>query len=497
MTELSQVEPFEIKGQWWRPEGAELVRALEGPERESYGLDEGVAILQGPRDRLEGSELQHACRGPLRFDPDSKPELRLSLLGSSVAVFGSGGSGYAVHGLTADGVPCSLLDCFAFRSKTQLFGGFAEHEVLGNTFVHGAHVSSLGDLVSDRLTIKIPALAEFLVAGRGLGSDGPEDHEVVLDGAKVKFKMAHWTSNDTLVRSRHLAAIVEITLADAIAFEDWVPLWIEPLARLTVFTTGQPAVPSSVSMMVDDADAEAKSRRVQVIQPQRRLADTGELRLDRMLVSYSFFGSDFDEFVARWWDLHHRLAGAGDFLFGVLRDPTSLEPQLITLTSVIEGYHRAFHDEPAIPAKEHNKIVERMLATIEDEEIARHYEVRLLHADETSQRQRLLQVIRRAGGVVEPLGRKTGQLADAINTTRNYFVHLAEKDDQILEGMSLYEVNQILILALRCNLLLDLGQPPAKVLASVERLYAGQPFWREMHHRDCAWPKPPRRGKTM
>ena len=55
MPELSQLEPFEIKGEWWRPDGVQLVKQRETQEpRSEYGLHEGMAVMQRPRDPLVG-----------------------------------------------------------------------------------------------------------------------------------------------------------------------------------------------------------------------------------------------------------------------------------------------------------------------------------------------------------------------------------------------------------------------------------------------------------
>lgn len=491
MVELTQTDPFEIKGEWWRPDGAELVRALEEePERESYGLDEGFARLQRPRDRLEGSDLEHACRGPLTFEPESG--LRLNLLGSSEAVFPQRDSGYAVHGLTANGVPCSLLDCFVTNTTRQLFGGFADRVVLGNSFVYGVHIDSLADLVLDRLTIWIPGLLEFVSVGGGLGKDDPEDREVDLGEAKITFQAGEKRSRTARALTRERVAVVEIELEESISYEEWLGRWVEPLVRLITFATMRPTVAEAVRISVDVFDGESeRSQRIQVVQPQRRLGGRRDVRIERMLVSLGWLGDRLERFLTGWWELHDRLGGVSDFLFGALRDPMSLEPQLTTLASVTEGYHRAAHENLVLTDAEHEQLVERILAPLSEAETARHYKARLSHGNEPMQKDRFLDVFGRAGEVVQPLGHRRGRLAEVIGATRNYFVHLGTRPELVLEGMELYEVNQLLLLALQCNLLLDLGLSHEQVASAVERAHQGQPYWRELHQRQCAWPRLP------
>jgi hypothetical protein len=209
-----------------------------------------------------------------------------------------------------------------------------------------------------------------------------------------------------------------------------------------------------------------------------------------MLVSHAALGDDFDAFIAKWWAVHEQLAGVGDFLFGSLRDAMTLEPHLVTLVSVVEGYHRAFHDQLAVEQDEHEAITELMLERVEDEQRRDLYARRLGHANELLQQDRLLAVLRRAGEVVAALKTKAGRLAEVVGASRNYFVHLGSKDARVLGPTALHDASQLLILALECNLLLDLGFPPDRALAGVQRAYSGDRVWHELLQRGSAWPKP-------
>jgi len=130
-----------------------------------------------------------------------------------------------------------------------------------------------------------------------------------------------------------------------------------------------------------------------------------------------------------------------------------------------------------------------MLDGVHDKETRNHYSRRLQYANQLTQHDRVLAVFRRAGWVVEPLANKAGRLAEVIIATRNYFIHLEGKTSRVVEGPTLYEVNQLLILAINCNLLLDLGMSPEQARAGVERSYLGERFLRDLMRRGCAWPK--------
>lgn len=455
-----------------------------------YGLEEGFARMQSQRDRLEGIDEEHGCRGPLRFDPESG--LRLSLLGSSEVAFPMDDHGYTVLGRLTNGVPCSLLECLATQNATNFPGGFADKQLMVQTLVCGAYVRSLSELLTDQVIVGIPGILEFLwapvhapdgTAEGGLGHDGLETHTVQLEDAEVAFMVGERRSNTTHSTKLERVASIEITTVAPVPFDAAVTAWVNPLIRLAMFATRQPTLPATLSARVEGG------RLAHVVRRHHRAVQTPRFRWERMLVSHAALDSDFDAFIRNWWTVHEKLAGVADFLFGSLRDAMTVEPQLVTLVSVIEGYHRAFHGGEALAQDEHETITELMLESVQDEQTRSVYGRRLRHANELMQQDRMLAVVRRAGDVVEPFTRKTGRLVEAVLASRNYFVHLESKDPRALEGAELFDANQLLILALECNLLLDLGLTVDQARAGIERAYAGERVWDELIKRDCSWPK--------
>lgn len=509
MPEYTQTEPFEIKGEWWRPEGADLVRELQSePEPTSAGLDEGLALIQSDRDQLEGSDQAHACRGPLRFDPETG--LHLSLLGSSEAVFPVGDSGFAIFGLTSTGMPVSLLECHTSDSTTTLMQGFSDREIFGHTLVHGAHVGALSELEVDRVELRIPGLLEFLwgpafddkgkgrvgLGGRHLASGQPEDHQVRLEGAELLFEVGARRSSTWHSVRLQREAIAQVRVDEPVPFDELRERWITPLTRLVGFAIRRPTMPErTTALLSEEAISESpkpgRQRAIDIVQYQRAPKWETELRSERTLVSYPSLGDSFDVFVQGWWSLHERLAGTADFLFGAISPGKTLESQLTALASVIEGYHRTIDGSLAIDPAAHEANTSKMLAVIEKDPHRKIYERRLAHGNELMQEDRLKKFLDRAGDVVPALGKKRGRLAKAVVSTRNYFAHLGEKNDSVLESIALYEANRLLALAIECNLLLALGVPAEDALKGVERAYGGQFLWRRLKERGTAWPKSP------
>jgi hypothetical protein len=501
---LSQAEPFELKGEWWRSDGADLIEVFEtaGPDAGGPAPDRGFAMAQRARDRRCGSDEEHACRGTLTYDLDSG--IRLSLLGASTVVFDDS-SDFVVHGRTVTGRPCSLLGCFVSHHTANMPRGISEVEITVNQLVHGVFVDAPEELCFDRAVFDIEGLREFLTAAApdgsgtrrpGLRGDEPEDQKVMLGGATIRFRVGWQESHSVHASSSERLANVEVTLDQAIDLPSWRKRYEQPLERLVTLAAREGVRGRSFTALLSreggDEDETEPPLLVDVVAPVKYRAREPRLRSERLLVSYAALADDFERHLARWWHVHERLGGAADFLFGALSEPMALEPRLVTIASVVEAYHRVFHDHPTVDPKVHEAAIDSMLASLESEDLSAHYRRRLRYAYELAQHERIVEVIRRAGEVVKPLGQKAGRLAETVTATRNYFVHLSSGEKSAHEGEALYELVQLLTLALFVNLLLDLGLSLEHSSALTSGSYAGEPFWNRMQVRGTAWPKPPK-----
>jgi hypothetical protein len=497
---LSQSEPFEIKGEWWRSDGRELLEAFDrDPGAPSITAEQSLAITQTESRRRCGADPGHACAGHLRFDPDHG--LRLSLLGASSAVFGDDAEEFVIHGRTAHGRPCTLLGCFVVDHTTTVPAGFAEFGIVANLLIHGAYVEATSELRFGRALITLPGLREFLSSGArdpaggrspGLGREGSEEREARVEGATLTFWIGWMSSRSVHTRTETREAQVAIALDSPVDLETWQEDWLRPLVRLVSFSCREGVRPETFTATLDPEDGEdgpAWRQEVEIVAPQKALAREPRLRPERMLLTYAALGADPGAALARWFKLHRELGGAADFLFGALAEPLPLEPRLITMASVAEAYHRVFQDLSLVESGLHERSVEQMVGAIDDDDLAAHYRRRLRFADQPSQNERILAVVRRAGEAIGPLGRKSGRLSNAVTDARNYFVHLPAEEESGQENPRLYELNQLLTLAVLVNLLLDLGLPIEQIEIQIAQSYAREPFWDRLRARDCAWPK--------
>ncbi|HEY8082689.1 MAG TPA: HEPN domain-containing protein [Solirubrobacterales bacterium] len=177
-------------------------------------------------------------------------------------------------------------------------------------------------------------------------------------------------------------------------------------------------------------------------------------------------GKDPAAAISRWYELRRELAGAGNSLFATInRRHRTLEPDLLNLLSVVEGYHRARFDQPVVGEKEHRAAIDTMIAALPDQ-LKDNYRKRLKYANEQTQRQRIRSIFERA----EPVASRTSgwtTLVHPLIMTRNFLTHWGEDSDDVLEGDDLLFALKRVEIVLRINLMLDLGIDPADIESSV------------------------------
>jgi hypothetical protein len=165
-----------------------------------------------------------------------------------------------------------------------------------------------------------------------------------------------------------------------------------------------------------------------------------------------------------------------------------IEGKLLNYTSVAEAYHRVLI-APASPLslEEHSQLVARMLGALDTDEQREVYADSLAYAPGATQRRRILELIRRAGDVVPPLGVRSGELAHVLASARNYIVHLPTDEPRFLRGTSLAEALELLVMTLQANLLLDLGLSAEIAKELMAASYSQAVVWGQLHRRGCAW----------
>ena len=507
----SEREPFSWKGAWWRPDGAERADATEPRpgSLDGMGMEEGLRAVDASSDPLYGRDAACPCHGTVRSVPDGA--YRLELPGASDRVFDYAGPHYTVHGIGEDHAPCSLLDCFTTSSPRSMFGGgYRSVEVVGHLFVHGAHVNDAKDFRFASARIELAGLRDFVYTALPdpdgnavIAIRGEEPLRVRVPGAQLAFVGFQRQKPGRHRLSVEDDAYVRVDLDAAIAYDEWQARWTVPLMNLVEFATREPSRLHDFVAIVHDEGVElppmvqgrmseeAFSRReVAFAQPRGALRETEPRHgYERILLSASALGSEFESALQRWFELTASRGSATGVLFGTLNSRMYVTSQLVVLASVAEAYHRTIDNHAPMAADVHQQVTQRVLDSLDDDEQRAFYERKLRYVNQISQEERVIALLRRAGSIIAPLSNHPGRLSTRITATRNEVVHLPAVTANVLAGRDLVEAVELLVLALHVNVLVDLGVPAQHAAALLERSYGQQLFWQRLQRRDCAWPK--------
>jgi hypothetical protein len=458
-----------------------------------------MRALDAADDPLHGRDARRSCHGTVRTVPDSV--FRLALPGASDRVFDHDAANYTVHGIAEDQAPCSLLDCFTTdATRSMLGGGYRSVEVAGHLFVHGAHLQDVKTFRFASARIELAGLRDFAYAPL---PDHDGNVEIAIRGEEqmsVRVPQARLTFHRlTLEDDAH----VRIDLDEPANYDEWQAQWTTPLMNLIEFATREPSRVHDFVAITHDSDVETppmlrgraseefvSGREIAFVRPRSGLRETAPRHAyDRILLSASALGAQFESTVQRWFELTTSLGPGTGVLFGTLSSRMYVTSQLVVLASVAEAYHRTIDDEAPVAANVHEQVTRRVLDGLHDDAQRSFYERALRHVNQLSQEERIVALTKRGGTVVAPLANKPGRLGQRITATRNALVHLPATPGDVLDGRDLIEATELLVLVLHANLLLDLGLDPEHAACLLTRSYGRQLLWQRLHHRDCSWPK--------
>jgi hypothetical protein len=195
---------------------------------------------------------------------------------------------------------------------------------------------------------------------------------------------------------------------------------------------------------------------------------------EHLLVPFAALGDEMAEFARAWFRLYAELGDAAIMLMSAFGSRLFLENKLLNEMSFAESYHRTKHNEPAVPADEHVRLVEQMLAAVPDGSYRKHYEQKLRYAAEQTARRRLKSLVLRAAELLPEVPWLKRKLADDLVDTRNALTHLDPSVPTPLTGGELFYGVLRLELVLQVNLLLDLELEPAFVAGLIRHSYHRQ-----------------------
>jgi hypothetical protein len=440
--------------------------------------------------------------GRLAFDRVDGGEL--TLIGDFSDLPASAWSRPALFGESFDGEKLTLLKPF-WRNRPPRISGLSlpvNRTLVGSlTLVRGAHVKSAEAFEIRRAVIRLQGLRALCLkppiplVGITQGFIGPAEEEaqnrtVEVDGGRLTFAYETFETRSRFGRTLEEDVEVRLELAEAVDLEEFEEAWLLPLQDLVIFASREPTVLESVVVIQpSDEDVHPAIRRgnpqlnwdeqhVEVITQLPGLLRQPRSDYERPLVPFAALKEEATEFISRWWSLHQKLGkDAMTALMSPFATRLFLHDRLLNEMSFTESYHRILHDEPAIPAEEHDQYVEKMLATIDNTKHRKHYAQRLKYAAALGQRQRLKRMIKRAKEVLPELGGLRPKLADQLVDTRNALTHLDPDGPEALTDERLYRAVELLEVVIQVNLLLDSGLSAAMTASLIKISYLNQtPF---------------------
>jgi hypothetical protein len=400
-------------------------------------------------------------------------------------------------GQSLDGTLLTLFRPIILQQTNFGGSGRTRTRIHGQILLRGGHADSIEGFVVSRARVRLSGLRELclrpaLIDGEMtsfLRAMGPTEQRVVVAGGSLTFLHGISRSNTRFGQSSEEDVDALIEADDPLPLDEFEEQWVRPLEALVILANREPTVLQGFTVLLEDAgawesvDPALRGRttpevwneiHVDVLTPTPDLTAEPSSEYDRPLVPFAALGTDSHAFIAHWWGLHAQLGVAAGFLMSAWGSRMFLEHKLLNQMSFSESYHRIKHDEPAIPAEDHERNVEAMLAVIEDKTQREHYRQKLRYADEQNARRRLKWLIKRTHETLHDVPGLNAATADRLVETRNALTHLDPSGPPAMEGADLFYAVRRLELVIQTNILLDLELDPAFVSGLVKTSYVNQ-----------------------
>jgi len=468
-----------------------------------------------------GQENSETAQGRLKYHPVEGIEL-------AVVDLRHGGAGLldrptpipVLHGHDLQGKPCTLFDSIPVSTEGNLFGGHVREVLHSNRLVYGAHLDSMRDLEIGHAIVDLWGMTEWVngiwetdgpvddaqarrfltrlwarlrvVRPRRRGAEGPaelpegEVLNIPLDGAHLILQRGVATHDGKWAHDKRKAKVTaQFKLTTPVAYDEFSERFVRPLQDLMVLTTHGHVEIDGITILVPHEEEKWWGDR----EPIRTLDDVSiveRTRFDRRYprgalsrqipMPLRAWGNEAPDLIRRWFSFRHELGGPANLLFATLsKENATLEPDVLNLLSVAEGYHRRTLDVSPFAAEIHAQVLS-LLGGIDDETVRDHYVVRLKYANEQSQKQRVRALFDRAEVVLPQVeGWRRMQLQPLIDT-RNFLTHWGAPTGAVLNGWDLWAALNRVRIVLEINLFIDIGVDHETIGRAIGIGYHGRDF---------------------
>ncbi|MBS1675811.1 MAG: hypothetical protein JST08_00350 [Actinobacteria bacterium] len=442
----------------------------------------------------DDSDRAEDAQGRLSYDPATGIELAIvDLRTVRPDVFESSGGIPVLHGHDLHGKPCTLFDAIATETEGGLFGGHVREVLSSNRLVFGAQLRSMDDLEVGDVLVDLWGLTEWVngiweeeePAEPSVELPDGEVLNVPLDGAHLILQRGLATREGRRTENKREAHVTaHFTIEQATTYQDFTERFVRPLQDLMVLTRRGQSEVDAITVLIPreeekwwDEEPLRVPRDVAVIERTRtdRPSPPEQIR-PQIPMPLRAWGGSAPAILAAWFRLRHELGGPANLLFATLnKKEVSLEDDVLNLLSVAEGYHRLRLNEPPFADEEHDEVLS-LIRAIDDRQRRDHYLLRLRHANEQSQKQRVKALFERAEEVLPQAESWRRKQLQALIDTRNFLTHWGEPTADVLEDWDLWFALNRVRIVLEVNLYLDLGIDHQTISRAVNVAYHGREF---------------------
>jgi hypothetical protein len=427
---------------------------------------------------LPGGE-EHPAVGEVRFSASDGPTITLFQLPPGLHPTGQSHS--TLLGRTFDGTKLTLLEAIVTSQEVQLGGGSSRIRIdlRGSVLLRGGHRDDGATLPVQRARVRFEGLRNLCLI-ESVVDDRPVSflqsavgarRQITVDGGSLTFETLELGSTSKFGRSSELEVSVLVEANDEVPLGEFEERWLMPIQGLVMFASREPSVMNAWTLLLADLESSSyhpavthgmsaafwAEEPVEVLTATPGLVAEASANYERPLVPLGALTSGVDDFIASWFRLYAELGQAALTLMSALGSRLFLDNKLLNEVSFAESYHRIKHDQPTVPADDHERHTAAMLSVVPDANHRDHYKQILRYAAQQTARRRLKWLVARAAEVLPDVEWLKPRLANDLVDTRNSFAHLDPSSQPPLTAAKLYYGIARLEVVLQANLLLDLG----------------------------------------
>jgi ApeA N-terminal domain 1 len=426
--------------------------------------------------------------GTLSFSNDEGIALRLIGALRDFGSFNTSQSMPLILGVSEEGKTITVANCTVTNMGFSA-PGFGQETYTAEYYLVGVHFEKTEDVTFTRFAVSYTYLADW---SRTAGFTIKKYNE------EPKLEVSYSLPTDLTAKTSHGNVclsfncrtqgdgIQEISLRQSVHLEvepdkgrPFLALnkeYIFPLQNLLTLATTKPNAVTELKVFSPQVFIESDGKRIetpiQLFYRQKFFeARTGKLLIpDYMLFTVHDVSDNFENIFERWFTVSKELDSVCNLFFGAeYSQGMYLENTFLNVVHSIESYHRRRMTNHVRPKAEHRKFIRDILANV-DSKHSDWLRQQLAYSNEPRLEGRIMELLDKAAGVLEPLITNKQEFAKKVKDTRNYLTHFDRRlSEKRAQGTELFWLTQKLSYVLKGCLLLELGLSSDKCKQLIHR----------------------------